>query len=458
MHVLLVAETPSAGFCKTMFSAAILGYPSPIIVNWAARLPETLEEKNRETIPSMVEGVNDYLKGLDATHNDDIVVVLEGESLVQLRASTLVERFFSINKRANERLKKDWGKYAARNHIQQDVLFGAQKECSGLSASDAACYGAPASTLPAKIYGDDTDAEGGDDENRFDHFRPRFLDTGSIVGTVGGVRKVFEAAARHAEGKDDKEKKVALQRIFGQQQTHRELIRRDAGFKHNRGFTREHISTMRNAITNSPNVTYEYGIGLDFASEISAHMAFSSDDYAPVKFSDPKALQTARAEHKVGLTTAQQPLPKDVSASLPPYWTFSFEPALPRFNHWSQVPLFTNLYTGVTPAIIRPSKRGNGDAEMSKPWFHEHTRRLLDISAYSPITPVAVGGENASTVREFWPFEIWKGGGRDSRVEEMKGEGWIRMDFECGDFGEEIIQDGLGAWGLPENQLIALRK
>jgi hypothetical protein len=70
---------------------------------------------------------------------------------------------------------------------------------------------------------------------------------------------------------------------------------------------------------------------------------------------------------------------------------------------------------------------------------------------YSPITPVAVGGENASTTREFWPMEIWKGGGRDSRVKVMTMDGWVRFDFECEPWGEEIFKDGMGAWKLPEN-------
>lgn len=451
MHVLISAESTSIGFCKTLLSAAILGYPTPMLVNWAKDLPEHLKHKNREKVPSMVEGVNQFLTKLDTSHDDDVAVVLEGESLFQLRASTLVDRFFSINNRANERLRKDWGKYAARHNIRQEVLFGAQKECSGLSANDAACYGAPQSYLPAKLYGDDTDVEGGDDDNRFDHFRPRFLDTGNIVGTVAGLRKLFAAAAEHAHGKDDKEQKLALQRMFGKQQSYREVLRRQAGFSYNKAFSKEHLATIRNSVQANPNATLEFGIGLDYYSEISANAAFSTDDLALVTFSDPKSLQTARAEHKIGMTDAQQPLAADISNSLPPFWTFSVEPALPRWDPWKSTPLFTNLYTGVTPAIVKPTSRGNGAAEMSKAWFQKHARTLLDAYIYSPITPVAVGGENSSTVREFWPLDIWRGGARDSRVGVMTGDGWVKIDHECRDWGEELFQDGLGAWNLPEN-------
>lgn len=437
-----------------MLSAAILGYPSPTLINWARDLPEHLKEKNREKAPSMVEGVNQFLTKLDTSHDDDIAIVLEGESLIQLRASTLVERFFSINNRANERLRKDWGKYAARNNIRQEVLIGAQKECSGLSANDAACYGAPQSILPPKLYGDDTDVEGGDDENRFDHFRPRFLDTGSIVGTVGGLRKLFAAAAEHAHGKDDKEQKLALQRIFGKQQSYREVLRRQSGFKYNTAFSKEHLATIKNTVQNNPNATVELGIGLDYYSEISANAAFSGDDLAPITFSDPKSLQTARAEHKIGLTDAQQPIAGDISNSLPPFWTFSVEPALPRWDPWKSTPLFTNLYTGVTPAIVRPTPRGNGGAsdDFTKAyWFTKHARTLLDAHIYSPIRPVAVGGENSSTTREFWPEDIWRGGARDARVDVMTGDGWVKIDQECKEWGEDLFQDGLGEWRLPEN-------
>jgi hypothetical protein len=193
MHLIVVADTPTSSLCKTLLSAAILGYPAPIIVNWAKDLPESLHLPQREGVPSKAEGVAEYLATLDKSHDDDVAIVLEGESLMQLRASTLVERFFSVQRRANEQIKKKWGKTAVKNGIKQDILFGAQKECNGLSANDAACYGAPPSPLPSKIYGDDTDVEGGDDDNRFDRFRPRFMDSGSAMGTVAALRKVFSA-------------------------------------------------------------------------------------------------------------------------------------------------------------------------------------------------------------------------------------------------------------------------
>jgi hypothetical protein len=450
MHLIIVADTPTSSLCKTLLSAAILGYPAPIIVNWAKDLPESLHIPKREGVPSKAEGVAEYLATLDKSHDDDVAIVLEGESLMQLRASTLVERFFSVQRRANEQIKKKWGKTAVKNGIKQEILFGAQKECNGLSANDAACYGAPASPLPSKIYGDDTDVEGGDDDNRFDHFRPRFMDSGSAMGTVAALRKVFSAAAAHSSGKDDHERKVALQRIFGRQQSYREVLRRKAGLGTNKGFTKAHLAAVKEEIKINPNGTWEFGIGFDYASEISANTAFSHDDYGLVKFSDPNSLQDARKEHRVGLTDAMKPLPRDISTSLPPFWTFSVEPVLPRWDAWNQTSLITNLYTGITPAIVRPTNRGKG-GEPAKPWYQKHARTLMDASMYMPITPVAVGGENSSTIREFWPMDIWKGGARDSRTKIMTGEGWVRFDFECGEWGEDMFQDGLGAWKLPEN-------
>ena len=451
MHLIIVADSPSSSLCKTLFSAAILGYPAPIIVNWNGELPDFLEIPKRESVPSMAEGVGEYLATLDKSHDDDVAIVLEGESLMQLRASTLVERFFSVNRRANERITKKWGKTAARNGIKQEVLFGAQKECNGLSANDAACYGAPPSTLPPKLYGDDTDVEGGDDDNRFDRFRPRFMDSGSVIGTVAGLRKVFTAAAAYSSDKSDGEKKISLQRIFGRQQSYREILSRKAGVGTNKGFTKAHLATVREDMNKNPNGTWEFGIGFDYTGEISANTAFSHDDYGLVTFSEPNSLQDARKEHRVGLTDAMKPLPSDISNSLPPFWTFSVEPALPRWDPWKQTPLITNLYTGIVPAIIRPTNRGNGGGELAKAWYQKHARTLLDASTYSPITPVAVGGENDSTIREFWPMEIWKGGGRDSRTKIMTGEGWVRMDLDCEEWGEDMFQDGLGAWKLPEN-------
>jgi hypothetical protein len=69
--------------------------------------------------------------------------------------------------------------------------------------------------------------------------------------------------------------------------------------------------------------------------------------------------------------------------------------------------------------------------EAQQPWYQAYARTLMDASIYSPIVPIAVAGENVSMVREFWPWETWKGGARDAKAAVGSFEGFFGFDAMC---------------------------
>lgn len=87
-------------------------------------------------------------------------------------------------------------------------------------------------------------------------------------------------------------------------------------------------------------------------------------------------------------------------------------------------------------------------------WFQKYARILLDAHIYAPVVPIAASGYDEHSVREYWPYEIWKGGARNGLAKlgwsEHEGD-WLRFDDLCQDFHEEIFRDGKGPWELPEN-------
>jgi len=88
LHVLVAASHADQNLCKVLLSVSILGYSTPAILNWGQEFDD----------PSLVDGgaqlekihtVHEYLASLDATHNDDVVLVLDGYDAWVSRRHTL---------------------------------------------------------------------------------------------------------------------------------------------------------------------------------------------------------------------------------------------------------------------------------------------------------------------------------------------------------------------------------
>ena len=249
--------------------------------------------------------------------------------------------------------------------------------------------------------------------------------------------------------------------IFGDQEVWRESLRRDAvRLWNNRGslhshFNEEHVKEVRNKASIRDDRTFEFGIGIDYGSEIVLNTVFAEDDTGWLRFDDQNKLKKAQEEHNVPLRHRTTGLSVDVKNSLPPFWTFSQE-NVSRWTSWEKVPLFTNVYTGIQPAIIHHNAHRNGlkslrEAWWPLMWFQKHARTLMDAHIYAPVIPVAHAGLDESSKRDYWSYEIWKGGARNGAAKlEEPGDGWIRFDEICRTSHEELFRDGLGEWQLPQ--------
>jgi len=432
-------------------SAAILGYPPPLLMGWE-QTPGP--EKRDEPTASIVATWN-YLHSLDASHDDDVMVILNGDNAwMQLRPATLVDRFFDINRRANARLQERIPKVLRHHDLKQQIVFGAQKECPEDLRGDPSCYAAPASELLNYAYGPNTDTKGKTEHHRLAYSRPRNLDGDLIAGTVRALRTLFSQATILRSMNEDTQH--TMSQLFGLQLIYREVLRRNAGMKPNRAFTSGDIMLMGAHMEKRPEGTFEFGIGLDYGSELGMNTAWAGKESDTIFFDNTSSLQNAREVHGISVFTSGVQIARDIANSLPPFWTFSREPKLPRWEHWDQIPLYTNLWTTNVPAIVHHGRStddatANKQLGFEKAWFREHARTLLDAQIYAPTLPVAVGGENASMIREFWQTEMWRGGARDAKFKQSSSEGWVRIDDVCFDHYEELFRDGQGPWVLPEN-------
>ncbi|GAB7360917.1 hypothetical protein MBLNU230_g0902t1 [Neophaeotheca triangularis] len=470
LHIVIPADHPDSNLCKVLVSAGVLGYPSPVIINWGEDFSDPKLVDGGSHLHK-ISGIYEFVDHFDESHQDDLVLMVDGFDIwMQLRPQTLVDRYFAINRRADARARRDLGSVVDKYNIHQEIIFGCQKRCWPWSEKDPPCYAVPQSSLVSDIYGPDTDTDVGNKDNPYIKNRQRYLNSGVGIGTVRAMRKLFNQTLEQAKteanfGSDQ----YIFSHVFGDQEVYREMLRRDAlspservrakvsGYGSRSHFNPEHIEEVRKKAAARHDGSFEFGIGVDYGSEIGLNTVFAEDDTEWAVFSNETQLKEAQESR--GIDTYHQrmnSIQKDIEVSVPPFWTFSNERSLPRWTKWTEVPLLTDVYTGITPAVIHHNAHRDGRKKLRETWwplvwFQSHVRTLYDAYIYAPITPVAVSGYNESTVREWWPEEIWKGGARAGSSAVSSPDGWLRYDEICRDYHEEVFRDGKGPWELPAN-------
>ncbi|KAK3113327.1 hypothetical protein LTR53_009480 [Teratosphaeriaceae sp. CCFEE 6253] len=467
-HVLIPSSEPDADLCKLLLSASILGYPSPVVLD-ATRFTD------RDDHLPKAKGVFEYLHSLDTMHDDDLVLVLDGhDSWLQLRPQTLLDRYFGILRRADKRIGSELGPVAKTNGIRQDIVFGAQKACAGWGADDPPCYAVPQSTLPKNIYGSQTDVEGDEAEPSHTNIRQRYLNVGVAMGSVHSLRKLYgEALLLRREQPEIGDEQAVLSSMFGAQEVWREVARQDSGNGsrlsswRQKGsgskitFNPEHLADVRAKAASREDKQLEYGIGLDYGSEIVLNTGDAEADAAWLALGNATQLKAAELALRPRVSRSRlRKLATDIAGSLPPFWTFTTEADLPRWTAWQDLALLTNVFTGTTPVAIHHDPHPPDSAPATRQqrletwwprlWFSPHTRVLLDAYIYAPIVPVAVGGVDAQTQRQYWPHELYKGGARNGAKKNGEGGEWVTFEAMCGGDSEELFRDGLGPWVLPD--------
>lgn len=470
LHLLVPASKGDPNLCKVLVSAGILGYPSPVIINWNQTFNENLVEGGSHL--AKISGIHDHLNKFEARQDDDLVLMVDGYDIwFQLRPQTLIDRYFAINRRADERTNERLKEAASRHNIRQEIVFGCQKRCWPWSENDPPCYAVPQSDLPSDVYGPQTDTDIGNEENPYIKFRPRFLNSGVAIGTVRAMRKLFAQALKNMENeKNFGSDQFIFSHIFGDQEVWREAIRQDSlsGPKkvaekvidrnQKVKWNPDHIEEVRKKAAQTTDGTYEFGIGVDFRSEIGLNTVFAEDDTAWLTWSNHDEVLEAKQALEISAEDPRlQNLSTDIATTIPPFWTFNHEPSLPRWTNWSSIPLFTNIWHDNVPAVIHHNAHRDGRKALrmewwDKIWFFRYMRTMYDASIYEPIVPIAYSGYDEESQRVWWPGERWKGGGRNGpKIDsEIFDEQWVGFEEMCYEFHEEVFRDGKGPWTLPE--------
>jgi hypothetical protein len=306
------------------------------------------------------------------------------------------------------------------------------------------CYAVPESSLPQDIYGPETDTDVNNEENPYIKYRQRFLNSGVAMGTVGAMRRMFDQALAQAPqdanfGSDQ----YIFSHIFGDQELYREILRRDAGLAPREGWNEDHIEEVRAKAAARPDGSFEFGIGIDYGSEIGLNTVFAEDDTEWIRFLDGDQLNEAQSSRGIDEESKRlKTIPVDINTTPAPFHSLTDGQNLP--SDWQDVDLFTDVWTGISPVVIHHNAHRDGrkilrETWWPKIWFQKHLRSLLDATGGGPPSYVAVSSVDG---RVYWAEKVSGDSDGKSQLAKAASSGdWLAYDDICAEYDEELFRN-----------------
>jgi hypothetical protein len=417
------ATSSNIDLCRLLISASVLGYGTPILINWAAEENEDEYVQHLAKVGTLLR----YLEQLlDHGAKDDLVLIVDGFDIhFQLPPEVLIQRYFQLNDAANQRIEKQVGRVNMTRHsFKQTVVFGHDKLCWPMDAERPACWAVPDATGSPYAFGPYTD-KGGDPLT----WRARWLNSGTIMGPVGDVRDVFNATldlinTNHTTDSDQ----FYFSNIFADQELSRRLFQPDP-FGDVEG-----LDISWPAV--EPTKKTEYHIGLDYEGLLFQTMAFFRPSITFMTFDgSPKPPSSPPSEPQKLLSTEvyyDKVLPKDLAKARRPH-PAAPEPGIqfiaddsdksrfPLTASWKDVSLGINaISSNIFPLLHFTGPKWFRELWWDRMWYSQNAEELMIAS--------------------------WQN--RRSNIADtlIRGKIWRTADFEQGDV-VAVTRDQGGALG-----------
>ncbi|KAK7207827.1 hypothetical protein BZA70DRAFT_26920 [Myxozyma melibiosi] len=177
VHMLTPSTTINQLVCKSLFSSALNNYPHPILINFEHKVRDEFEAHFLK-----LTSIHEYLDS-DDVEEDDLVLIFDAFDVwYQLDFQILINRYYEMQAKEEANKGADYA---------ESAVFGADKGCWPNAPTSDACTKVPQSTLADDVYGPGTDKSAMGFRNR-----PRWLNSGTIMGPVPVVREVFNRAVK----------------------------------------------------------------------------------------------------------------------------------------------------------------------------------------------------------------------------------------------------------------------
>lgn len=456
----------------------------------------------------------EYLKRRPGPDEGDLILIVNGfDHWFQLSPQILIDRYHKINEWANKGIESMRKNVTNPIKIEQTVVFGSRRDCMPYVATGERCIPTSKSPSPHTSHSEEEEHPifiGGASGL---HKNQTVPDPSFILGPTREIRLLFERAkevSQSARGKTMNEQDIFIQ-IWAEQENQRQ--------------NHFHTSTPSSAPNHllyksfhpSRRKNYEFSIGLDYTNALYAPPLNSLPDFPfdYLVFANETQLNISYQSHGLTFLHPYPALHPDVAADSLPFSPLAGSTAYsdpqqgylgPSSTKWEHVPLYTDLWSGITPVIIPqtpppPSSSPNStrpgypktkkqphyhdnhinqttfDAaaesalNLQTIWFRPLTRKLLTAilrqnAATGNSGPIAVEGrirhgrkwygavDRAEAFRDnkdgFGVIMDGRGGGARGWSEVCGGEGEGEGE---GEVQEEVFDDGRGVWvwDVPED-------
>ncbi|RFU31104.1 hypothetical protein B7463_g5240, partial [Scytalidium lignicola] len=350
-------------------------------------------------------------------------------------------------------------------NVSQRIVFAARKTCPLDQADNVACYASPQSTLSRYVHGPETDKIQDQEKPSYLKFREHYIDTGLIMGEVGAVKQLFEKALEIIKSNPQATDLTVFAQIFGEQEYHREVLRDlyttplgrlFAQFRWFLGFEQPGLletHPTHQRVQPIEGVPLEFGIGLDYEGMLAQSTLTVKVDSAWLRYNDTKHISDVKT--KLQANGKPKAIQSDIMQSLPPFWSpnGAKEDGFPQDLDWGNVPLYTNLDTGIVPAAIRldsSTERAKNvlQSGWTSMWYHPEARRLMDLYVNEPYKAFAVLKHGSEEMAWWSRYEQkWA----TARRQGQPDKDWVPWKDMCEGFDEELFKDGKGLWKPPRN-------
>jgi hypothetical protein len=371
LNIAVFATSGNYHLCQLHLSAALMGYPAHTLINWDD--PEDDDPMKQHL--AKIEGALRFLEEIPASQQDDLVFMVDGYDLwFQLPHSYIVNRYREVVKKSHERHVAELGEaLVAKHNIRNTVLFGPDKQCAPAGRDHASCWAVPESWMPPLSFGPDTD------HGKDTHNRPRWLNSGTIIGPARELRDVFAAALernknQHLTDSDQ----FYFASLFGEQSYARRLLKLkhdknlgldtagDEGFLHPKADDKSRVvPELKGRV--------EYFIGLDWSSAIFQTTGFYADYIAWIRHNESSAYITQNS--KDGNYHHHFALQSDLVGKGPGDPIERVDSAL---QSWKSLPLATNTASrNVVPVMHINGKKGYRILWWPRMWFFPYIEQIL---------------------------------------------------------------------------------
>jgi hypothetical protein len=372
-HLLTTATGNDLNVCRLVLSAAVLSYPPTVLLAWHGEGDFDAAETHLAKVRAPLR----YFDTLPPSSEDDLVLLIDGYDVIfQLGPDVLLQRYHEVVKASNARLEEQFGADHIKKHnMHTTILFGPDVLCYPIDFRRPACWIVPESTLPRDAFGSETDKN---DE----HTRPRWLNSGTILGPVKDLRRLFEATM-------DKVDKTWDPEFYGRNSDQMYLadVWADQEFVRMTSTGKNATFPLPDAVPDDvkPNIftpapedrkKAEQHMGIDYESRLFQTVALFYDVLQWATFDKPQTFVTKDEIHQFSLK-----LPKDVEQSKAPYRALSswgWGNAWLKRKSWKDVPLGINTVTrNMFPIIHFTGFKNYRDEWWDRMWFFPLAEKLL---------------------------------------------------------------------------------